>query len=408
MWSMGIVTLSLFTGDTHIRFKELHDLRQSIITTRITNALQHPWVQISTCARDFVERLLVLNPEERMLAHEAVEHDWFQRPGSPGVAAKLDELLGRANEYWWKRTSSINLIENLPDVTIIGDRRPDTYNGPRVDRCKTRKKIPDATASPYFGLDRHLQRPDAMSVSILNTKRRKLLADLIETDSQFLDACGQVREERMTTERVRGTPIKPQSANMELRQKPYETQIVTEGLALKTLASKLGSQTPATAESIKEVDAADLFGTTLVQTRHAQVTRDHLSHSNPLQPRSALGSSNDIAMEAQDVNTQSASSTEHGDQTLEKSRAIAYHHIPSQVSDIDYHNPKYAMLHRMENCGDSNSRLCIQRNYSESAEDRDLHEEASKALPKLTTAMAYSQAIAKERQATRTKRDERA
>src|SRR5580700_850803 len=136
MWSMGIVTLSLFTGDTHIRFKELHNLRQSIITTRITNALQHPWVQISAYARDFIERLLVLNPEERMLAHEAVEHDWFQRPGSPGVAAKLDELLDRANEYWWKRTSSINLIENLPDVTIIGDRRPDTYNRPRVGRTK--------------------------------------------------------------------------------------------------------------------------------------------------------------------------------------------------------------------------------------------------------------------------------
>jgi serine/threonine protein kinase len=390
---MGIVTLSLFTGDTHIKSKELHDLGQSIITTRITNALQHPCIQISTRARDFIERLLVFNPKERMLASEAVEHEWFRRPDSPGVAAKLDELYERANKYWWKRTSSIDLIEHLPDVTIAKGKRVDTYNRTRQNRPKIQKKIPDATASQYFGLDRHLQHPKAVSASILNSKRRMLLAKLIETDSQFIDPRKRASERGTSIEKARTIalfPMKPPPVNI-IRRKPSITKTIAEDSSPRRLASIFSSQSQLTTESIKEVDATDLFGTTPAEAKATQVAEDFSSSFSPPQPTPALRSSNDAVMEAQNMNSQSTSIKEHDDLTLQQLRAFAYRHMPSQVSDInDLSPPRLGMKGP-------------KRSYTESMEDRNLHEEAAKALPKLTTAKAYSQAIATKKQSAQAK-----
>jgi hypothetical protein len=345
MWSLGIVTLSLFTGDTHFRFKELRELGQGTITARITNALHNPWVQISSRARDFIEKLLVLDPEKRMLAIEAVEHDWFRRPDSPGVAAKLDELLERANKYWWKRASSINLIECLPDVTLAEGKGAGTHNIYQQDRRKTRRKIPDVTALPYFGLDRHLQNPEAVSSSILNSKRQRLLANLIETDSKFLDTGVQDREQGIIIESRKMGLFKP-PVNMDHRRK--QTKTVTNNLVLRAISSTLRSQNPITARCVREVDATDLFGTMKGEIISARVAEDCFSSLSQLKFNPTLKETNGLGME-EDMKIPSTGIEKHDDQNLKELRELAYEHTPSQVPSIDDPSSTYGALYRGKN-----------------------------------------------------------
>ena len=69
-------------------------------------------------------------------------------------------------------------------------------------RNSAHKRIPD-TASPYFGLERHLHLRGARTKSSLYSQRKRILAALKEGDSQFIDTTEQpehgivVRTERL-------------------------------------------------------------------------------------------------------------------------------------------------------------------------------------------------------------------
>ena len=49
----------------------------------------------------FVCKLLVIDPDERMTATDALEHSWFTKPAREAQA--LDEGLQRINRFWEKR-----------------------------------------------------------------------------------------------------------------------------------------------------------------------------------------------------------------------------------------------------------------------------------------------------------------
>lgn len=169
LWSLGIVTLCLLTGDSLVSPDELSQLSNASIAQKVTQAstnlsLIRQWKDIGSYARGFIEQLLVFDAAERMTAHQAIQHDWFCKPR--GVGDELKKLYERANRQWHPRPGNMLVVENIPDV----QQRPKittefSINGHDKVCANTPRKLPDVTSSPYFSLDRHLQ------VAIPPTKR---------------------------------------------------------------------------------------------------------------------------------------------------------------------------------------------------------------------------------------------
>jgi len=189
MWSLGIITLCLLTGDPFISFEELQDLNQTDIAVKLAQASRNypQWRHLNLQGKDFVKRLLVLEPLRRMTAKEAVDHEWFRKPTR--IAVELDKLYERSIVFWSKRLSHIGIVEDLPDVLsdASGRKKSQLNKANDVHRKVAHKRIPEA-ASPYFGLDRHLHPRGARTKSSLHLQRKRILAELKEAESQFIDS----------------------------------------------------------------------------------------------------------------------------------------------------------------------------------------------------------------------------
>lgn len=138
-----------------------------------------------------------------MTAAEAVNHSWYMKPASEAQA--LEDGLQRIIRFWKRREIrsdeilevsclggkwlskpsasskhskwplTLYRLQGLPGVVLSA---PTALDAPGL---KFRRKIPDATNSPYFGLDRHLNQKTTSS-------RKRLLDDLNESGSPFVTA----------------------------------------------------------------------------------------------------------------------------------------------------------------------------------------------------------------------------
>lgn len=63
---------------------------------------------MSPRALRFIRKLLVLQPEKRMTAAEAVGHSWYTKPASEAEA--LESGLQRINRFWKPRQSSSDKV----------------------------------------------------------------------------------------------------------------------------------------------------------------------------------------------------------------------------------------------------------------------------------------------------------
>jgi serine/threonine protein kinase len=129
------------------------------------------WQELPPRALNFLHQLLELNPDKRLTATEALDHSWFKKPLAE--AALLEERYEKVIRFWRKRDCD-DVIENLPS-------RVPASQGDQIvtSASKSRRRIPDITLSPYFGLERHLQPK-------LASKRKIILDSLNESGSTFL------------------------------------------------------------------------------------------------------------------------------------------------------------------------------------------------------------------------------
>lgn len=83
MWSMGIITALLLTGESVFEnSKNENSSRAAILDAAaecdLTKMVHSPhWHSVNDRAKDFVRNLLVLDEEARLNVEQALEHEWF-------------------------------------------------------------------------------------------------------------------------------------------------------------------------------------------------------------------------------------------------------------------------------------------------------------------------------------------
>jgi serine/threonine protein kinase len=174
LWSLGILTATLLTGSSVVAREQLTQLSRVQVVERFLG--ENPdtsthWQDITARALSFLHGLLVLDPDKRLTATEALNHPWFKKPLSE--AKLLEERYEKVLRFW-RRRGDDEVIEHVPSRLQAGQEDQMVTLVP-----KSRRKIPDSTLSPYFGLDRHLQ-PKVVS------KRKIILETLNESGSPFL------------------------------------------------------------------------------------------------------------------------------------------------------------------------------------------------------------------------------
>eukprot|EP01103_Thecamoeba_quadrilineata_P019181 TRINITY_DN7660_c0_g1_i1.p1 TRINITY_DN7660_c0_g1~~TRINITY_DN7660_c0_g1_i1.p1 ORF type:complete len:304 (+),score=56.07 TRINITY_DN7660_c0_g1_i1:23-934(+) len=78
LWSIGVITYILLCGFPPFYHENLGNLFEDIMAANYDFPEDY-WNHISKEAKDFIKRLLVVNPAERMTAAQARSHGWLQK-----------------------------------------------------------------------------------------------------------------------------------------------------------------------------------------------------------------------------------------------------------------------------------------------------------------------------------------
>ncbi|KAF2096622.1 calcium/calmodulin-dependent protein kinase-like protein [Rhizodiscina lignyota] len=94
IWSLGVITYTLLCGYSPFRSENLQDLIEECKDPR--NPVFHPryWNDVSDDAKDFIRKLLQVDPKKRPTSDEALQHIWLT-----GTTASNHDLLPEIRAY---------------------------------------------------------------------------------------------------------------------------------------------------------------------------------------------------------------------------------------------------------------------------------------------------------------------
>ncbi|ORY47320.1 Pkinase-domain-containing protein [Rhizoclosmatium globosum] len=115
MWSLGVITFILLSG-----YPPFTGNSNSIIFQKIFNCDYEfdpeYWNDVSPSAKDFIEKLLVLDPNERLTASEALQHKWLSDSTASGDFNLLPSVL-KGNVKFKKAANAIRVLEHMRRLT---------------------------------------------------------------------------------------------------------------------------------------------------------------------------------------------------------------------------------------------------------------------------------------------------
>eukprot|EP01103_Thecamoeba_quadrilineata_P007028 TRINITY_DN16806_c0_g1_i1.p1 TRINITY_DN16806_c0_g1~~TRINITY_DN16806_c0_g1_i1.p1 ORF type:complete len:299 (-),score=84.51 TRINITY_DN16806_c0_g1_i1:120-1016(-) len=107
LWSIGVITYILLCGFPPFYNEELRDLFEQIMRAEYDFPEEY-WHSISDEAKDFVRRLLVVEPKQRMTGEQALQHPWLNGKCNGKIASKVSAQL---KEYNVRRRTESKILE---------------------------------------------------------------------------------------------------------------------------------------------------------------------------------------------------------------------------------------------------------------------------------------------------------
>ena len=171
MWSLGVVVYVLLSGNFPFQTNEM--MAMSVARARY-HFHGEEWRTVSDLAKDFIRRLLVVNPQQRMTAEEALQHPWLNNnaiDNSNGIVGGVQTVQTTA------QGKVANALHNLPEQednannTTKGDTNyPSMYSGANTlgSMSASSDTSPDMAASfPNGTSSNMIQMPVTPSVNDL-------------------------------------------------------------------------------------------------------------------------------------------------------------------------------------------------------------------------------------------------
>ena len=406
MWSLGVITLCLLTGSPFISFEELQDMNQADIAAKLAQA-GHDYPPWSQQGKDFIKKLIVLEPLKRMTAKEAVDHDWFRKPTR--IAVELDKLYERSLVFWSKRPNYIGIVEDLPDVLpkVVRPKKVLSNKGSNARRKLAHKKVPDV-ASPYFSLERHLHPRGAPNKSSLYSQRKRMLEDLKDAGSPFIDTTEKL-------ERGAVTKLARLKSSFRLQREEFDADMtgITSPIRRPTEPSSTDTVIETLTSQLRRPIFTVLKGGSIVNNGLG-AGMDGMQSAIPERPTDEYDKTHDeiSANKAQ----RRQPSPETGSSIRQVDACDLFGTIPIEIKAAGAAAAERAAYDDFQSFLDNEDEemeyysvesppKTHTRSYSISQDDREMYDEAAKDLPKWSTAKAFSQAIAKRKQLKRSQED---
>ncbi|PWN17990.1 putative calmodulin-dependent protein kinase type 1 [Microstroma glucosiphilum] len=143
MWAIGVISYFLLAGYTPFDRDSTAQEMQAIVNGDYAFEPEVYWQGVSPSARDFINKLLTVDPSKRMTASEALEHQWLSTDAAKQEGEQKDLLPGirsafNAKMTFRKAVHGIRLINRL--------RTESSEQVPRHEVEALRKGIAEAEA----------------------------------------------------------------------------------------------------------------------------------------------------------------------------------------------------------------------------------------------------------------------
>ena len=109
MWALGVVTYILLCG--YMPFDETHGKS----TRWKTDYPKEEWGRVSRAAKDFIDRLLEVEPGRRMTAVQCLSHRWFHMTLNPANKLESPRKLNK------KKSGNFRSDDGVPQLTLPSD-----------------------------------------------------------------------------------------------------------------------------------------------------------------------------------------------------------------------------------------------------------------------------------------------
>lgn len=116
MWAIGVITYFLLCGYTPFDRDTTMEEMQAIINADYKFEPAMYWEGVSESAKDFINKLLTIDPTKRLTAKQALEHPWLLTTGPKGDQKDLlpdIKSAFNAKRTFKKAVNGIRLINRL-------------------------------------------------------------------------------------------------------------------------------------------------------------------------------------------------------------------------------------------------------------------------------------------------------
>jgi calcium/calmodulin-dependent protein kinase I len=125
MWSMGVITYTLLCGYSPFRSENLPDLLEECNSASVVFHERY-WKDVSQDAKDFINCLIVPDPDKRWTSKQALKHSWLT--GKTATDHDLLPELRKAREARAKLRHAILAVSLKSRIAQLKDEETDSEN----------------------------------------------------------------------------------------------------------------------------------------------------------------------------------------------------------------------------------------------------------------------------------------
>ncbi|KAH8547707.1 kinase-like domain-containing protein [Umbelopsis sp. PMI_123] len=128
MWAIGVITFFLLCGYTPFEHDSNIDEMHAIMNAQYSFDEQY-WHGVSPEAKDFINKLLTIDPEQRLTAHQALEHPWLKAEVKLAMEEEGKDLLPNVTKNFNARRTFKKAVDMVRLSQYLGHKHAASMGG---------------------------------------------------------------------------------------------------------------------------------------------------------------------------------------------------------------------------------------------------------------------------------------